>query len=81
MPTVLTLRNIRIAIYANDHPPPHVHALKGNEAEARFRLNCPQGPVELWDHEGFKLSELNEIGGLVAHNLEAICVKWSDIHG
>jgi hypothetical protein len=34
MPTVLTLRNIRIAIYTNDHPPPH--ALKGNEAEARF---------------------------------------------
>ncbi|WP_366941778.1 DUF4160 domain-containing protein [Asticcacaulis sp.] len=50
MPMRLTLRNIRIAIYTNDHPPPHVHALKGNEAEARFRLNCPQGPVELWDH-------------------------------
>jgi hypothetical protein len=37
--------------------------------------------MELWDHEGFKLSELNEIGGLVAHNLEAIFVKWGDIHG
>ncbi|UDF05688.1 DUF4160 domain-containing protein [Asticcacaulis sp. AND118] len=81
MPTLLTLRNIRIAIYTNDHPPPHVHALKGNEAEARFRLNGSQGPVELWDHEGFKLSELNEIGALIAENLEAICEKWSEIHG
>lgn len=81
MPTVLTLRNIRIAIYTNDHPPSHVHAIKGNEAEARFRLNCPDGPVEVWDHEGFRRSELNEVGQLIAENLNAVCARWSEIHG
>lgn len=81
MPTVLTLRNIRIAVYTNDHPPPHVHALKGNESEARFKLNCPDGPVELWDFEGFRLAELNEIGTLIAENLATVCAKWRDIHG
>lgn len=81
MPMVLTLRNIRVAIYTNDHPPSHVHAVKGNEAAERFKLNCPDGPVELWDHDGFRLSELNEIGAQVANNLAAICAKWSEIHG
>ena len=81
MPTVLTLRNIRIAIYTNDHPPPHVHAIKSNEAEARFKLNCPEGPVELWDFDGFRLAELNEIGALIAANLETVCATWRDIHG
>ncbi len=81
MPTVLKLRNIRVAIYTNDHPPPHVHAIKGNDAEARFKLNCPDGPPELWDHEGFKLSELNEILELIGVNLATICLKWNEIHG
>ena len=81
MPTILTLRKIRIAIYTNDHPPPHVHALKGNDAEARFKLNCSSGPVELWDFEGFKLAELNELGKLIDANLETVCAKWRDIHG
>ncbi|EGF93210.1 hypothetical protein ABI_16500 [Asticcacaulis biprosthecium C19] len=81
MPTVLTIRNIRVAIYTNDHPPPHVHALKGNQAEARFKLNCPEGPVELWDHEGFRLSELNEISAAITDHLGDICRKWREIHG
>lgn len=81
MPTVLTIRNIRVVIYTNDHPPPHVHAIKGNQAEARFKLNCPDGPVELWDHEGFRLSELNEIKAAITDNLADICLKWREIHG
>lgn len=81
MPTILKLRNIRIAVYTNDHPPPHVHALKGNEAGARFLLNCPDGPARLWDHEGFKLAELNEIGVLITENIGFVCAKWSEYHG
>ena len=58
-----------------------LHALKGNEAEARFLLNCPEGPPVLWDYEGFRLSELNEIGELIAKNLEVVCLKWREYHG
>jgi hypothetical protein len=47
VPTVLTIRNVRVAIYLNDHPPPHVHAIRRGGALAKFELNCPDGPVTL----------------------------------
>lgn len=81
MPTVLQLGNIRVVIYTNDHPPPHVHAVKGNTARAKFNLNGPDGPVELVEHQGFKLTEIRKIGVAIADNLTVICAKWSEIHG
>jgi hypothetical protein len=76
-----TRRNVRIVVYSNDHPPAHVHALAAGR-EARFVLNCPDGPVELWDHVGpWKLAELNEIGGEIAERLAECCRTWKDIHG
>jgi len=80
MPTVLRLGNIRVVIYSNDHPPPHVHAVKGDSARAKFNLNCPEGPVELVEQEGFKLAEIRQTGTAIAENLIAICRKWSEIH-
>ncbi len=81
MPTVLRLGSVRIAIFTNDHPPAHVHVIDGNRAEARFLLNCPYGPVEIWDHEGFRLAELNAIGAMIHQDLDRICHIWSSIHG
>jgi hypothetical protein len=81
VPTVLTIRNIRVVIYTNDHPPPHVHAVRGRDARARFELNAPDGPVRLMDNTGFSLAEVREIGTAVAENLTAIHAKWSEIHG
>ena len=81
MPTVLGLGNVRVVIYSNDHPPPHVHAVKGDAARAKFNLNCPDGPVELVEQEGFKLTEIRRIGVAIADDLAAICKTWSEIHG
>ena len=81
MPTVLTIRNVRVAIYSNDHPPPHVHAIRPGGARARFGLNCPGGPVILLDQSGFRAAEIAETGGAVAAELDAICAKWEAIHG
>ena len=81
MPTVLQIRNIRVVIYSNDHPPPHVHAIKGNEARAKFTLNCPDGPVEFVEQYGFKLAEIRELAAAIAASLSDICAKWSEIHG
>ncbi len=81
VPTVLTIRNIRVAIYANDHPPPHVHALKRGGGRAKFELNCPHGPVRLVDQAGLRLTEVTEIGVAVAAQIEAICTEWRKIHG
>lgn len=74
-------RRYRVAVNSNDHPPPHVHAF-GKGCEARFKLNCPMGPVELWDHDGdWTLAHLNELGGEVASHLTDCCGVWSEIHG
>jgi hypothetical protein len=81
VPTVLTVRNIRIAIYSNDHPPPHVHAVRRGGALAKFALNCPGGPVNLLEQAEFRAAEIAEIGAVVATSLSAICAKWKLIHG
>jgi Domain of unknown function (DUF4160) len=81
MPTVARVRNVRVVIYANDHPPPHVHAIRRGGAWARLALNCPDGPVTLIDQSGFRLAEISAIGEMVAANMTAICEQWRRIHG
>lgn len=74
-------RRYRVAVNSEDHLPPHVHAY-GKGLEARFKLNCPEGPVEVWDHEGrWSLGHLNELGAEIAEHLEACCRVWSEVHG
>jgi hypothetical protein len=81
VPTIVTVRNIHVAIYSNDHPPPHVHAIKRDGALAKFDLNCPDGPVALVEQAGFRAAEIAEIGTAVAADLSTICAKWRTIHG
>jgi hypothetical protein len=78
VPTVLTVRNIRVAIYSNDHPPPHVHAVRRDGARATFGLN---GPVVLPGQAGFRAADIAEVGRAVAAELPAVCAKWRAIHG
>lgn len=74
-------RRYRVVVNSNDHPPPHVHAF-GKGCEARFRLNCPEGPVELWDYEGpCTRAHLVELGREIAEDLDACCDLWREIHG
>jgi hypothetical protein len=74
-------RRYRVAVNSNDHPPPHVHAF-GKGCEARFQLNCPDGPVTLWDFEGdWTLGHLNELGAEIADQIDECCRIWSEIHG
>jgi len=74
-------RRLRVAVNSNDHPPPHVHVF-GAGREARFKLNCPDGPVELWDYDGgWTMAELNQLGGEIASRLDECCRTWSEIHG
>jgi hypothetical protein len=73
VPTVLTIRNIRVAIYSNDHPPPHVHAIRRGGALAKLQLNCPDGPVTLVGQTGFRAAEIAGIGMAVASVLPTMC--------
>ena len=77
----VSVRRYRVAVNSNDHTPAHVHAY-GKGLEARFRLNCPQGPVECWDFRGpWRLLDLNELVQEIAEALNACCEKWNEIHG
>ena len=81
MPTVLTIRNINVRIYTNDHPPPHVHAYRADGGRARFELNCPDGPVRLLEATKFKGTEIAEVGSAIAADLTRICAEWRKVHG
>ena len=81
MPTVLTVRNIRIEIYPNDHPPPYVHAVRRDGARAKFELNCEGGPVVMVEQAGFRAVDIAEAGAAIAAALAAICEHWSAHHG
>jgi len=70
-----------VAIYANDHPPPDVHAIRRGGGRAKFELNCLGGLVRLVEQTGFRLVEITEIGAAGAVQLETICAEWSRIHG
>ena len=76
-----SVRRYRIVVNSNDHGPPHVHAY-GKGLEARFKLNCPAGPAEYWDHRGpWRLLDLNELGQEISDSIVACCEEWSEIHG
>ena len=81
MPTLLTVRKVRVAIYPNDHPPPHVHALGPGGTFARFELNCPDGPVVLVGQSGFRATIVAEVGHAIAAALPELCATWRTIHG
>jgi hypothetical protein len=81
MAEVFRTGGIRIVVFSNDHPPPHVHAL-GPDRTARFKLTGPDGPVEFWDCEGrWTQSQLNELGEEIAARFEDCRTAWSKIHG
>ena len=74
-------RRYRVAVNSHDHWPAHVHAF-GQGCEARFKLNCPDGPVELWDFAGdWTLARPNDLGREIAGRIDTCCEIWSEIHG
>ncbi len=80
MPTVLRLGALRVTIYPNDHPPPHVHVI-GAEGEAVFHLNCPGGPPELRESLGFNGPAIRRIAADLLPHIATCCRDWSAIHG
>ena len=82
MPTVFeSRRRYRVTVNTRDHPSPHVHAF-GKGCEARFKLNCPDGPVEFWDYDGdCTWAHIVELGHEIAAEIAACCKVWRDIYG
>ncbi len=80
MPAILRFEGFRVAIYPNDHRPPHVHVI-GKGYEAVFKLNCPEGPVALRENYGFSRRDAGRIERGLGRNLARLCEAWEEIHG
>ena len=80
MPTVLRFAGLRVVIYPNDHRPAHVHVI-GRGHEAVFKLNCPEGPVEVRENYGFARREIADIESALTNHLTALCAARESIHG
>jgi hypothetical protein len=80
MPTILRISGLRLTIYPNDHPPPHVHVI-GAKGEAVFLLNCPNGPAELRESYGFNGPEIRAMAADLLTHIPALCTAWRTIRG
>lgn len=80
MPTVTRIGALRVTIYPNDHPPPHVHVI-GAEGEAVFHLNCPEGPPTLRASLGFNAATIRRIAADLTPLIAKCCHDWNTIHG
>lgn len=74
-PTVLQQDGYTFVIYANDHPPAHVH-VKRAEKDARIGLN----PIEVLHNEGFNSRELSKILSIATANLTVLLEFWDKYH-
>ena len=79
VPTVLRIDGLRVMMFPNDHPPPHVHVF-GTGGEALFYLNCPSGPPTLRDSFRLSKSEVKRIGIALQPHIPQLCARWEEIH-
>jgi hypothetical protein len=79
MPTVLRIGALRVAVYPNDHRPPHVHVV-GQGHRAVFNLNCSAGPLSL-RQSGFPEHRTQSIQAELGKHLTLLCKAWEEIHG
>jgi hypothetical protein len=80
MPTIATARGYRVVVYSNVHEPEHVHVI-GPDSEARFALNCHDGPAELIDSVGMKSKDLRYFVKYLTEIIKQLCAEWVKIHG
>ena len=75
MVTVLRAEGLRVVIFANDHPPAHVHVIAGR-GEAKINL---LGPDLVWA-DGLTRAELRRALRLVAEQRPYLLDRWEAIH-
>jgi hypothetical protein len=80
MSTLLRHRNLRIAIYSNDHPPPHVHVI-GPDGEARIAIGADHTAPEILDFCGLTSRQVISALHQVAKHQAKLLDAWRRIHG
>ena len=75
----LRAHGLRVVIYVDDHPPPHVHVL--GDGEAKIRLVGADGRPELIESSGMKLGDVRKALEAVTEAQPMLLDEWSRIHG
>ena len=73
----IRVANLRLVIYPNDHPPPHVHVL-GGDWEIRIALTQPPLLMSILG----KPKKPSIASALIAVNdrLDVLTTMWSNLH-
>ena len=79
MPTVLRDANLRVVIYTDDHPPPHVHVF-GN-GETKIALFGQDGAVDVVRIVGADRRESRRALQIVREKRDYLLERWKAIHG
>jgi len=67
-------------IYVNDHPPPHVHAIKAG-AQARIAIGGEGERPSLINNDGLSQRELAAALEAVDKDRESLLKRWREFHG
>ncbi|MDO7834393.1 DUF4160 domain-containing protein [Sphingobium sp. HBC34] len=79
MPTVLREANLRVVIYTDDHPPPHIHVF-GN-GETKIALVGQYGAAQVVRIVGADRRESRRALEIVREKRDYLVERWNDIHG
>lgn len=79
MPTVLREGNLRVVIYTDDHPPPHVHVF-GN-GETKIALFGSEGEAMVVRIVGADRRESRRALDIVREKRDYLIERWNGIHG
>ena len=79
MGKILEENGFRVYIYSNDHPPMHVHILKGSsEAKVHLVGTTTEPELLIKDNYGFKSQELTKILKIVEQHYGYIKQRWDE---
>jgi hypothetical protein len=79
VPTVLREANLRIVIYMDDHPPPHVHVF--GDGETKIALTGQDGGAQVVRIVGAGRRESRRALEIVREKRDYLLERWSLIHG
>jgi Domain of unknown function (DUF4160) len=79
MVTIIRKGGLRIVIYKDDHPPPHVHLIA--DGRAKIMLVGPDGAPELVRAYGLSAGDVRKAMKIVQDQQFLLMRKWKEIHG
>ncbi len=79
MPTVLREANLRVVIYTDDRPPPHVHVF--GDGETKIAFVGQDGAAEVVRIVGADRRESRRALDIVREKRDYLLERWRDIHG